>query len=65
MMEIKGSEVAGMILGQIGELRVPMREKELRDGLDSICMNLSVLKSALEKAEQAEVPDEAEVREDV
>lgn len=41
-------DVLDIVLGQIGDLRVPMREKELRDALDVIFQNLYMLKTAAE-----------------
>lgn len=58
-------EVLEVILRQIGDLRVPMREKELRDSLDVICGNLLALKTAVEEAQEDKPREETEVDKDV
>lgn len=47
-------EVLEFVIQQIGELRVPMRETELRDGLEVILRNLTALKDAVEQAQNAQ-----------
>lgn len=42
-------EVVGLVLDQIAELKVPVRETELYQGLLTIAQNLSALKEAMEK----------------
>lgn len=53
-------EVLEFVIQQIGELRVPMRETELRDGLEVILRNLTALKDAVEQAQNAQESDEEE-----
>ena len=60
-------EVLEFVIQQIGELRVPMRETELRDRLEVILRNLTALKDAVEQAQNAQESGEGEeeVRKDV
>lgn len=61
-------EVLNIVIQQIGELRVPIREKELRDSLEIISGNLLALKEAVEKAQSestGESHEETEVNKDV
>lgn len=61
-------EVLEIVIQQIGELRVPVRETELRDGIDVVLRNLMALKEAIEKAQCESVEnshEETEVKEDV
>jgi len=61
-------EVLNIVIQQIGELRVPIREKELRDSLEIISGNLLALKEAVEKARSesaGESHEGTEVTEDV
>lgn len=53
-------EVLEFVIQQIGELRVPMRETELRDGLEVILRNLTALKEAVEQAQNAQESDEVQ-----
>lgn len=53
-------EVLEFVIQQIGELRVPMRETELRDGLEVILRNLTALKDAVEQAQNAQENGEGE-----
>lgn len=53
-------EVLEFVIQQIGELRVPMRETELRDGLEVILRNLTALKDAVEQAQNAHESDDGE-----
>ena len=53
-------EVLEVVINQIGELRVPMKETELRDGLEVILLNLTALKDAVEQAQNAQESDEAQ-----
>lgn len=53
-------EVLEFVIQQIGELRVPMRETELRDGLEVILRNLTALKEAVEQAQNAQESGEGE-----
>lgn len=53
-------EVLEFVIQQIGELRVPMRETELRDGLEVILRNLTALKDAVEQAQNAQDSGEGE-----
>lgn len=53
-------EVLEFVIQQIGELRVPMRETELRDGLEVILRNLTALKDAVEQAQNAQDSGEEE-----
>lgn len=53
-------EVLEFVIQQIGELRVPMRETELRDGLEVILRNLTALKDAVEQAQNAQESCEEE-----
>lgn len=53
-------EVVGLVLDQIAELKVPVRETELYQGLLTIAQNLSALKEAMEKRDA----DAAGVQED-
>lgn len=61
-------EVLEIVIQQIGELRVPVRETELLDGLEVVLRNLTALKEAIENAqgENGENSHEGtEVNEDV
>jgi len=61
-------EVLNIVIQQIGELRVPIREKELRDSLEIISGNLLALKEAVEKAQcesEENSHEETEVNKDV
>ena len=61
-------EVLNIVIQQIGELRVPIREKELRDSLEIIYGNLLALKEAVEKARSESIVEShegTEVMEDV
>ena len=61
-------EVLEFVIQQIGELRVPVRETELLDGLEVILRNLMALKEAMEKTQGESVEnshEETEVNEDV
>ena len=64
---MKDIDVVKLILEQIGELRVPIREEELRAGIMNIAQNLSALKEAMERrdAEAAEAPEGEEAPGDV
>lgn len=64
---MKDIDVVKLILEQIGELRVPIREEELRAGIMNIARNLSALKEAMEKRDaEAQAPAaEEEAAEDV
>lgn len=53
-------EVLEFVIQQIGELRVPVKETELRDGLEVILRNLTALKEAVEQAQNAQENDEGE-----
>lgn len=46
---MRDTEVVGLVLDQIAELKVPVRETELYQGLLTIAQNLSALKEAMEK----------------
>lgn len=50
-------DVVKLILQQIGELRVPIREEELRAGIKNIARNLSALKEAMEKRDAEAAPE--------
>ena len=45
-------EVVRLILGQIGELRVPIREEELRGAILNIAQNVNALAEAMEKRDR-------------
>ena len=49
---MSGIEVLEIVIRQIGDLRVPMKEKGLRDSLDVIVENLCVLKEAMENVKR-------------
>ena len=53
-------EVLEFVIQQIGELRVPVKEAELRDGLEVILRNLTALKDAVEQAQNAQESDDGE-----
>lgn len=58
-------EVLDIVIQQIGELRVPVKETELRDGLEVILRNLAVLRDAVDEAQKAQTEAQGEVTEDV
>lgn len=58
-------EVLDIVIQQIGELRVPVKETELRDGLEVILRNLAVLRDAVDEAQKAQAEAQEEVTEDV
>lgn len=66
--EMSEIEVLEIVIQQIGELRVPVRETELRNGLEVVLRNLTALKEAVEKAQGESVENShegTEVNEDV
>lgn len=77
MAEMDWVDVLEIVIGQIGGVRVPVREKEITDALDVIRNNLLVLKESIETAksakkdgeepghEEAETTERAEVRDGV
>lgn len=77
MAEMDWVDVLEIVIGQIGGVRVPVREKEITDALDVIRSNLLVLKESIETAksakkdgeepepEETETPERAEVRDSV
>lgn len=77
MAEMDWVDVLEIVIGQIGGVRVPVREKEITDALDVIRSNLLVLKESIETAksakkdgeepepEETETPEGAEVRDSV
>lgn len=77
MAEMDWVDVLEIVIGQIGGVRVPVREKEITDALDVIMSNLLVLKESIETAksakkggeepepEETEAPERAEVRDSV
>lgn len=77
MAEMDWVDVLEIVIGQIGGVRVPVREKEITDALDVIRNNLLVLKESIETAksakkdgeepepEETEAPERAEVKDGV
>lgn len=77
MAEMDWVDVLEIVIGQIGGVRVPVREKEITDALDVIMSNLLVLKESIETAksakkdgeepepEETKAPEEAEVKDSV
>ena len=77
MAEMDWVDVLEIVIGQIGGVRVPVREKEITDALDVIRSNLIVLKESIETAksakkdgeepepEETETTERAEVRDSV
>lgn len=53
MAEMDWVDVLEIVIGQIGGVRVPVREKEIADALDVIMSNLLVLKESIETAKSA------------
>lgn len=77
MAEMDWVDVLEIVIGQIGGVRVPVREKEITDALDVIMSNLLVLKESIETAksakkdgedpepEETKAPEETEVKDGV
>lgn len=53
-IEVSEIEVLDIVIQQIGELRVPVREKELLDGLEVVLRNLTALRNAVDGAQKAQ-----------
>lgn len=63
-MEMSVVQVLELVLNQIGELRIPFKDRVLREQVEAIVENIQLVKCALESPKE-EKPEEEEVVEDV
>ena len=54
MNEMNEMQVLDLVIQQMGELRIPMRETELREQLIMIARNIQALRDAIASAREAD-----------